>query len=246
LTRTRPRIDLAGELPLADALSALEPVDLFPAGSPHREEFQNDCRWALASARLDLALTQAGRDLSGAVDRDPSPVRVLLSTGLGAPPSAEPITEWLEIDPTLECKIDLSQRPSAEVLETLIETKAGQAIDLKAHYAGAGASETDDASTPSWVGDPDPDPAFYRTVIEALPEAVIQDPAVTEATHPLLEAVSDRVAWDGPIYSLAEFDTQPVEVGRWNLKPSRFETLERLFEFIDRARDRGLGLYGSG
>jgi hypothetical protein len=73
-----------------------------------------------------------------------------------------------------------------------------------------------------------------------------RDPAVTEATRPLLEAISDRVAWDAPIHSLAEFDAQPLEIGRCNVKPSRFGTLERLFEFIDTARDRGLGLYGGG
>jgi hypothetical protein len=241
-----PRLGLEGEQTLRSASAQLDEVELFPAGPPERTEFEHYRRWGFESALLDLALTQAGTGLASVLDRDPKPVRFLVSTGLGDPPSADPIEQWLAIDPDIEFKIDLTQRPAPDVLDRLVETGAIVAIDLKAHYAGLPAGVDDEGETPSWIGDPAPDPDFYEAVLEAFPETVIEDPAVTEATRPVLEPASDRIAWDAPVHSIAEFDDQPLDVGRCNVKPSRFGTLEQVCDFIDYARGQGIDLYGGG
>ncbi|MFB6360305.1 MAG: hypothetical protein ABEH59_03180 [Halobacteriales archaeon] len=241
-----PDLSLDGEYTLRSASAQLEEVALFPAGPPERAGFQQYRRWGFESACLDLALQQAGTDLAGVLDRERTPVRFLVSTGLGNPPSADPIEEWLAIDPSLEFKIDLTQRPTPDVLDRIVETGAIAAIDLKAHYAGLQKDVSADGETPSWIGDPAPDPDFYEAVLEAFPDTVIEDPAVTEATRQLLEPASDRIAWDAPVHSVAEFDDVPLDVGRCNVKPSRFGTIQHLCEFVDYARDRGIDLYGGG
>lgn len=245
LAEQPPALDLGGVETIDEASSRLDGIDLFPAGAPERETFLDYRRWAVESALLDLALRQAGTDLAGALDRDPEPVRFLVSTGLGDPPTAEPVTRWLEVDPSLEFKVDVTRPLDDEVLDTLVETGSVRAVDLKGAYAGE-VSLDDGDETPSWIGDPDPDPSFYTDLLEAFPDAVFEDPAVTDATRPVLEADSDRLSWDAPIHSVADFEAQPLDVGHCNVKPSRFGTLERLFDFIDYADERDLLLYGGG
>jgi hypothetical protein len=245
LTERPPALDLTGEHTLDEASSRLDGIDLFPAGAPEREAFLDYRRWALESALLDLALTQAGTDLAGALGRDPEPVRFLVSTGLGDPPSADPVTRWLDVDPSLEFKIDVTRPLPGPVLEALVETGSVQAVDLKGTYAGE-VSLDDFDETPSWIGLPDPDPSFYRETLDAFPDAVFEDSAVTESTRPVLEAEADRLSWDAPVHSVADFEGLPLDVGYCNVKPSRFGTLERLFDFIDYAGERGLKLYGGG
>lgn len=239
-----PALDLAGERTLADASAALEAVDLFPAGAPARETFRHYRRWGVESALLDLALKQAGTDLGRVLDRQPEPVRFCVSTGLGDPASVEPVTRWLAVDPALEFKVDVTRPLRADVLEELVGTGSVRVVDLKAQYADE--IEYDGDETPSWIGEPDPDPAFYRELLQAFPQAVFEDPAVTDATRPVLEPAADRLSWDAPVHSTAEFDTQPLAVGWCNVKPSRFGTLDRLFDFLDFSRDAGLRLYGGG
>ncbi|MFB6352755.1 MAG: hypothetical protein ABEJ92_01590 [Halobacteriales archaeon] len=239
-----PDLGLAGETTIDEASAALDDVDLFPAGAPEREAFRDYRRWAAESALLDLALKQAGTDLAGALDRTPEPVRFVVSSGLGDPPSAEPVTRWLEVDPDLEFKVDVTRPLPESVLEDLVGTGAVRGIDLKGRYAGE--VDLDDGETPAWIGEPDPDPGVYRELFDAFPDAVFEDPAVTAATRPVLEAEAERLAWDAPIHSVDDFAAQPIDVGRCNVKPSRFGTLERLFDFLDDATERGLGLYGGG
>lgn len=240
-----PMAGLTGDRSLDAATSRLDGVDLFPAGALERAVSRNYRRWAAESALLDLALRQAGTDLSSVLDRPSEPVRFVVSTGLGDPASADPVVDWLEVDPSLSFKVDLTRPVDDAVVDRLVATGAVSAVDLKARYADE-APTTDDGSTPGWVGVPDPEPGFYRDLLGAFPEAVFEDPAVTDRTRPVLEPERTRLAWDAPVHSFDEFDAQPLDVGWCNVKPSRFGTLEALFGFLDAAGDRGLALYGGG
>src|SRR6476469_6691454 len=52
----------------AEFSAHLDPIDLFPAGPPEREEISRDYRrWAFESAALDLALRQGGTNLAEAL-----------------------------------------------------------------------------------------------------------------------------------------------------------------------------------
>lgn len=244
LATTRPSLDFTAAATLAEASAVLDEVDLFPAGPPERHAFLDYRRWAVESALLDLGLRQAGSDLGSVLDREPDAVRFLVSTGLGDPSSADRVTRWLDIDPSLGFKVDITRPLPQEVCDALIETDAVEAVDLKAQYAHTPEARADETS--AWIGDPDPDPGFYRTVLRAFPGAVVEDAAVTDATRHLLVSEVDRLAWDAPIHSVDDFEAQPLAVGHCNVKPSRFGTLERLFDFLDFAAERGLQLYGGG
>ena len=239
-----PTLGVENERTLGAASAVLDDVDLFPAGAPGRADFRDYRRWAMESALLDLALCQADTDLGGALGRDPRPVRFLVSTGLGDPPSAAPVTDWLAVEPSLGFKVDVTRPLPDEVRETLVDTGAVEAVDLKGQYGHV--PEARDAEPPAWVGETDPDPGFYRDLLAAFPDAVVEDPAVTDATRPVLEPAAGRLAWDAPVHSVADFEALDPAVGWCNVKPSRFGTLERLFGFLEFAADRGIGLYGGG
>src|SRR6478672_6175476 len=89
----------------------LDPIDLFPAGPPAREEPSRDYRrWAFESAALDLALRQGDTNLAAALGREPRPVNFVSSMRLS--PSAEerssiePLLARLAVYPTLRFKLD--------------------------------------------------------------------------------------------------------------------------------------------
>ena len=83
-------------------------------------------------------------------------------------------------------------------------------------------------------------------MIEAFPDAWLEDPALTPETEPLLEPHADRVTWDAIIHSVED-----IEALRWpprtvNVKPSRFGTIERLFATYEYCEAHGIGAYGGG
>ena len=62
----------------------------------------------------------------------------------------------------------------------------------------------------------------------------------------MLEPHRDRITWDAPIHSWADVEALPFEPSCLNCKPSRFGSVERLFEFYDRCEENGIRLYGGG
>ena len=83
-------------------------------------------------------------------------------------------------------------------------------------------------------------------MIEAFPDAWLEDPALTPETEPVLEPHADRVTWDAIIHSVED-----IEALRWpprtvNVKPSRFGTIERLFATYEYCERNGIGAYGGG
>lgn len=106
-------------------------------------------------------------------------------------------------------------------------------LDLKGAYEGTSV-------------DQEPNPALYRLVVEGFPDAVIEDPAVTGETAPILEPERDRIAWDYPITGLDSLRELPFEPAWINVKPSRFGTVESLFETIAHCLEEEIHLYGGG
>lgn len=235
-----PPEGLAGRFTFAELSARLDGVDLFPAGAPVREEISPAYRrWAFESAALDLALRQAGTNLAAALGREPRPVNFVNSMRLSpfgseGPSSIEPLLARLAVYPTLRFKLDPTNDWDDELIAALAETGAVDSLDLKGFYE----------DTPV---DVETDPALYAKLIEAFPDAWLEDPDVTDETRPLLEPVSGRVTWDAPIHSIADIEAMPFSPPRTvNVKPSRFGPIRDLFAAYDYCEERGIGAYGGG
>ncbi|PSP73830.1 hypothetical protein BRC86_08000 [Halobacteriales archaeon QS_3_64_16] len=226
-------LGLAGEYAVREFSAALEGIDLFPRREPERESSKHYRRWALESAGLDLALRQAGTNLGGILGLSYDPVRFVVSTRLGEPPSADRLHEILDRHPEAEFKLDPTSEWTEDLITEIAAIDAVRVLDLKGQYHGTRV-------------DQDPDPALYERVFEGFPDAVIEDPALTDDTRDLLEANSERVSWDAPITGVESVETLPFEPAWLNIKPSRFGTLFSLFETIEYCREEGIRTYGGG
>ena len=226
---------LTGSYTVDSFSTHLAELDLFPEHPPDRTEFRNYRRWAVESAALDLALRQAETDLATAVGRDLEPVRFVASTSLGDPPSLDRIDALQSRLPNVELKLDPTPEWNAALIDELAALDAVRILDLKGQYEGT------EVETP---GDPD----LYRQLADAFPTAVLEDPALTAETEPVFDepAVSERVSWDAPIHGLEDVRELPWEPAWMNIKPSRFGSIESLFETIEYCLERDMQLYGGG
>ncbi len=207
------------ELPLAGE-HTLDSFSLLQAGQdPYR-------RWALESAALDLALRQAGTTLGDALGRTPRPLTFVVSTRVAA------VEGWLALYPELRFKLDPGSDWTDEVVERLAATGRVDTVDLKGIYRQE-------------FGAP-PDARLYRKVVEAFPDAWVEDPAITPETWPVLEPHAERLTWDAAIHSWSDVAALPVRPRALNCKPSRFGSVRRLLDFYDACEREGIALYGGG
>jgi hypothetical protein len=208
-----------GALPPLAGRHTLEGFSELVAGQPGYRP------WGLGSAALDLALRQAGISLAAAVGREPEPVRFVVSQNA--------VRELLELYPELRFKLDASDSWTDEVVAELAATGAVDVVDLKGLYEG------------DWV-DATPSAELYGRVAEAFPDAWLEDARLTDETRPVLEPHRDRLTWDFPIHSAADVAALEWQPRCLNSKPSRFGSVERLFDFYDACAERGIALYGGG
>jgi hypothetical protein len=218
-------VPVAGSWTLGGVSAELEGYDLF-AREPEMGASRDYRRWAFESAALDLALRQTGESLGAALGREYRPVRFVVSTRGDA-------VGWLGLYPSLELKLDPEPDWERAFIERLAATGRVRVLDLKAYYAGT-------------VVEVEPDPALYRTLVELFPEAVLEDAALEGECGEVLRGLEERLSFDAPIHSLADLDALPVSPGWLNVKPSRFGTLERLFECVEACEARGIRMYGGG
>ena len=230
---TDPDWDLAGEYTIESFSAALENVDLFIGRDPDREDFHSYRRWALESAALDLALRQSETNLGAALDRRYRPVRFVISTRLGDDPTTDRVDEWLAIQPEAEFKLDPTPDWTDELVESIAATGAVRIADLKGTYEG---TEVDNPA----------DSDLYRRIVEGFPEALVEDPRLTDETRELFAGEEDRVSWDHPITGVESIESLPFEPHWLNIKPSRFGTVESLFDSIEHCLERDIHLYGGG
>ncbi|HWP33219.1 MAG TPA: hypothetical protein VNL97_05680 [Solirubrobacterales bacterium] len=230
-----PTLDLTAPATLGGLCALLGELDTFPA-EPQRDVSRRYRRWAFESAALDLALRQSGTNLAAALSREPRPVAFVCSMRLATPDgpsSIETLRRKLERYPDLRFKLDPVNDWTDELIAELVETGAVDSLDLKGFYKGT-------------VVDVETDPELYAKLIEAFPEAWLEDPDVTEETRPILEPVRDRLTWDAPIHSIADIEALPWPPKMVNVKPSRIGGLRELCDTYDYCAERGIGAYGGG
>jgi hypothetical protein len=227
-----PTLPLAGSHTLDGFSQLLERLALFPSG-PGMEAFRDYRRWAYESAALDLALRQAGLSLAAAAGREPQPVTFVVSLRIEQPPRPDPIPLLLERYPTLRFKLDPTSEWDEELVGTLAKTGAVDTVDLKGAYKGTPVDQPGD-------------PGLYRLVAEGFPAAWIEDPDLNDGTGPVLEPYRNRVTWDAPIHSVADIEGLPFPPKTLNFKPSRFGSVQRLFDGYDHCAEHGIAIYGGG
>ena len=226
-------LDVTGESTVDSFSSVVGDTDLFPARDPERAASRYYRRWAVESAALDLALKQAGESLGSALGRTYDPVNFVASTRLGDPPTADRVSALLDAVPDLAFKFDPTSDWDADLVDELADIATVRVLDLKGKYEGTTVDQS-------------PDPDLYRLVADGFPEAVIEDPAITDETRPIVDDVADRVSWDYPITGVDSVESLPFEPNWLNVKPSRFGSVESLFDTLDYASERGIRLYGGG
>ena len=227
-----PTLPLAGTHTLDSFSQLLDRLTLFPAG-PGMDAFLDYRRWAYESAALDLALRQAGLSLAAAVRRAPQPVTFVVSLRLDDPPTIEPIRRLRAGYPALRFKLDPTSDWTGGLVRELAALQAVDTLDLKGAYKGTPVDQSGD-------------PELYRLVAEAFPSAWIEDPDLNEHTDPVLVPYRDRITWDAPIHSAADIDGLAFAPRTINFKPSRFGSVQRLFEGYDYCAERGIAIYGGG
>ena len=230
----RPReFPVTGTYTIDDFSRQVSEIDLFFGKEIGQSVFWNYRRWAFESAALDLALKQHETTLANQLDRQYRPVRFVVSTRLEDPPTGARVFDWLERNPDLEFKLDPTSDWSDEVITRLRDTQAVRVLDLKGQYQGT-------------TVDQPADPALYRRVLEDFPDALIEDPALTDETRPLFEGHEARVTWDYPIQSVETVENLPWKPAWLNIKPSRFGSLRALFDTIAYCEKHDIRMFGGG
>ena len=223
---------LRGRRTLDEFSTLLGLADLFPV-EPIRESARQYRRWAFESAALDLALRQNGLSLESALGRDAKPVTFVVSTRVDDAADVASLRTLRSVVPTLRFKLDPVPSWNGELLAELVSLAGVDVVDMKGLYRNARVAM-------------EPEPDLYRRVFEALPEAWIEDPALTDDTAELLDGHRDRITWDVPIGSIGDIEALPWPPRHLNLKPARFGSLRRLFDTYDYCEAHGIGAYGGG
>jgi hypothetical protein len=189
--------------------------------------------WGFESAALDLALRQAGKPLHEVLGRESAPLTFVNSLGLGEEPSFDPIARRLAKHPGLRFKIDAHPLWSPELIAQLAGTGAVDVVDFKGHYGIE-------------VEDPEALGVLYDRVIEAFPDALLEDahdlPEITERLKPH----QHQISYDSPIATPADLDSQPLQPRAVNIKPCRVGSVQTLLDVYDEVAARGLIVYGGG
>ena len=227
-----PRLALEGRFTLGSFSEHLGGLSLFEE-PPQREVSQLYRTWAYESAALDLALRQAHTTLHAALKRDPQPVRFVVSLRLGEPPSLDPVRKRLDLYPALRFKLDPTSSWDEPLIAALVSTGAVDSVDFKGLYVGS-------------IVDQPADPVLYRRVVEAFPDAWIEDPALSSETDALLAPYRERFSWDAPIHSIADIEALPYPPRMVNIKPSRLGGVQSLLDAYDYCSAHGIGAYGGG
>jgi hypothetical protein len=225
---------LSGDWTFDSFSEHLGTLDLFPAGAPRSDVFRNYRRWGFESAALDLALRQSGTSLAEVLGLELQPVRFVVSSRMGEPPTIGPVQRRLARYPDLRFKLDATPDWDDDLIAALLELGAVDSFDFKGAYKG----------TPV---DVETDPAFYRRIAETFSDTWLEDPDLeTAAAREALRPFEDRITWDAPIHSVDDILAMPVLPRTVNLKPSRFGPVKALFAGYDFCAARGMGAYGGG
>jgi hypothetical protein len=189
--------------------------------------------WALESAALDLALRQNDLNLAGALKLEPKPVNFVVSRNLTDPVDLDSVHTILQHHPGLGLKLDAGPDWTDDVVKELAATKAVRVVDFKGAYVGTPVDQA-------------PDAALYRRVAEGLPDALLEDPALTPQTRDVLSTQMHRVTWDAPIHSVDDIKALEHKPKQINIKPSRLGSIGALLDAYDYCDGEGIAMYGGG
>jgi L-alanine-DL-glutamate epimerase-like enolase superfamily enzyme len=227
-----PPASLAGSWTLGAFCEHVESLDLFPE-PPEQEGSRHYRVWAVESAALDLALRQAGTSLHACLGLEPRPLTFVCSMRLGDPPTLDGLRRRLEIAPGLRFKLDAQSTWTDEIFTELQRLGCVESFDLKGMYSGT-------------IVDQAADPELYRRCAEDFPEALLEDPRLTEETDPILAPHRDRITWDAPIHGIADIEALPFPPRTVNVKPSRIGPLRELLATYAYCEERGIRMYSGG
>ena len=220
-----PQPSVAGSWTIDSFSKSLDGFAFF--GDELLDNAANDYRrWAWESAALDLALRQARTTLAEAVGRPRRPVRYVVSTRVKNVPRVR------ELYPSMHFKLDPGPDWDDATIDALAEAGVVDTADFKGVYRGD-------------FGQP-PNPALYTRIAEAFPNAWLEDPGLDAQTDEVLRPHRHRVTWDAPIHSVADVLALPFPPRCLNVKPSRFGTVRRLFEFYEWCLANDVSMYGGG
>ena len=221
-----PTPDLAGKTTLADVSQAIGELDLWPVREPEWKGSFDYRLWAFESAALDLALRQAATTLGEIFDHDYEPIRFAVS-GVSDPAA------WLSVDDSLEFKLDVSASWDEPLMRGFAATGRVRVLDFKAYYETSQVEAIDD-------------PDVYALVASLFPDAILEDAALNEQTLVALDGALDRLSFDAPVHSVGDVLALAVQPRFLNIRPSRFGTVERLFDCIDWCAANDVSMYGGG
>lgn len=227
-----PDLPLTGEWTLGALCERLAEVDQWPV-APRWDLARRWRNWAFESAALDLALNQAGRPLHEVVGRAPRPLRFVNSLGLGDPPTFDPIQRRLERHPDLRFKLDVTAAWAPELIDEVAATGAVEIVDFKGQY-GLELPEL-----PALL-------RMYEGVVEAFPDALLEDAHDLPEVTQLLASAGDRISYDAPITTAESLDATPLAPRAVNIKPCRVGDLRSLLDVYATCEERGLITYGGG
>jgi L-alanine-DL-glutamate epimerase-like enolase superfamily enzyme len=227
-----PNLPLAGDWTLASFADHLRTLELWPQPA-QREASVLYRRWAYESAALDLALRQAGRPLHEVLGRTPRPVRFVVSLRLGEPASIAPLRARLDRYPDLQFKLDPTNDWTEELIAEVAATGAVESLDLKGRYAGS-------------IVDVEADPRQYRLLLDAFPDAWLEDPHEDPRVQALITPVQDRVTWDAIIHGIDDIAALQPPPRMVNVKPSRVGGVRAVLDTYDYCEQHGIRMYGGG
>ncbi len=213
-----------GEYRFNEFTDILKETELFPDENLEREVFRNYRRWGFEAAALDLALRQNDTDLAEIINRDYDDTRFVVSTRLGEPPSTERLEELISVYPDVEFKLDPTTEWKENLMDEVAAMDKARVFDFKGQYKGT-------------MVDQEANPELYREIMNRFPDAVIEDPDVTDETKEMLQLERDRLSWDAIIH---------IESGYMNIKPSRFGGIKEVLKAIKLCNERDIKMYGGG
>jgi hypothetical protein len=146
-----------------------------------------------------------------------------------------PLRARLDRYPDLRFKLDPTNSWTAELVREIAATGAVDTGDFKGHNTGT-------------IVDVEPDPELYRLVLDAFPDAWIEDPHGVPEIDALLADGGHRarVTWDAPIHSVDDITALAYQPTMVNIKPSRLGGLRPLLTAYDHCEREGIRMYGGG
>jgi L-alanine-DL-glutamate epimerase-like enolase superfamily enzyme len=232
LHERQPALPLAGEWTLASFCEHLAALPLWPE-PPEWDVALRFRSWAFESAALDLALRQAGQPLHDVLGLELQPLRFVNSLGLGKPPTIEPLHRRLGRAPSVGFKLDAEATWPAALVDEVAATGAVDTIDFKGQYG----FEVEDREALL---------ALYDHVLDAFPDAYLEDPHDLPGVAERLSDHLDRVSYDAPIRTADDIGATPLAARVVNVKPSRVGSLQPLFAVYARCAREARPMYGGG